>query len=558
MFTRYCWFIIVIIICRCAVQAPPGGGPVDTAPPEVIQVDPEPYATDVSPNTSVTITFNERMDQLSVESALSVTPSIKENFKFRWKGKDVFITFPDSLELNKTYVFSLGTDARDIHHNRLSQSYTWAFTPGDNLNEGSISGLVFGTTDVVGTMLYAYLIDSSTVPNPAFDEPDYTVQSGENGIYTFQFLERGIYRIYALKDENDNEIYNVGTDWIGIPSQDIIINEYSISHSAFNFQLFKEDTVKPKIHSIKAVDNRHVQIEFSEPISIGVSSRGAIRLNKVGQEQAVRALFTDPHIQRVLIAATEPQQPGEEYILILSDIVDYAGNPADFPEKKMMFTGSAITNTIGTSMSIVNPADTLKLISGYDPFIAVFSQGVDSQSVMSTWILKDTLGNRVIGDWNWKGLNKTAFRPKSWLEKGMPYRLHFLPPGPVDCFGNLLTNADSTFIFTVKNYPAAGSLSGRVIDTGDDKNGIFIVSVKGKPPLEFEQSVNADSNGLYHFTQLPPGLYQLDVFQDRDGNGRFSMGRIFPFEPSERFTVLRNLVEVKSGWDVESINITFE
>ena len=61
--------------------------------------------------------------------------------------------------------------------------------------------------------------------------------------------------------------------------------------------------------------------------------------------------------------------------------------------------------------------------------------------------------------------------------------------------------------------------------------------------------------GAYRFNAILPGQYLLECFRDRDGNGRFSPGKPYPYEPSERFIVYSDTVKIRSKWPNEGNDI---
>ena len=71
----------------------------------------------------------------------------------------------------------------------------------------------------------------------------------------------------------------------------------------------------------------------------------------------------------------------------------------------------------------------------------------------------------------------------------------------------------------------------------------------------FRKRSAGGSKTKYYLKDVLPGLYLLESFRDWDGDGRYSLGRPFPFKPSERFVVYQDTVRVRSRWPNEGNDI---
>ena len=114
---------------------------------------------------------------------------------------------------------------------------------------------------------------------------------------------------------------------------------------------------------------------------------------------------------------------------------------------------------------------------------------------------------------------------------------------------------DTTYQFSTLNADTLSEISGQVVDLNSEGRGNLHV---GARHLEDEGSVYSQvlpGPEAYRFRGVLPGQYVLDVFRDRDGNGRYSYGRPFPYEPAERFVVYEDTVAVRSRWPNEGNTI---
>jgi len=94
----------------------------DSTPPTVIVNT--PTGTGIPVTTNITVTFNESMNQTSVENAFDIDPSV--NGTFTWSTMNFN---PDAnLTPNTLYNVTIGTGAQDLAGNNLATDHLWNFT----------------------------------------------------------------------------------------------------------------------------------------------------------------------------------------------------------------------------------------------------------------------------------------------------------------------------------------------------------------------------------------------------------------------------------------------
>lgn len=243
-------FVLSVIICSsCANQLPPEGGKDDTDPPGLTYIFPRPNSTGIKGN-KIIIKFNEYVDRRSFEESFFISPLPAKGFKFEWSGKEVEIVFDDNFERDRTYVIIIGKDLRDVRGgNNLSEPVAFAFSTGSKLDMGNISGKVFSDNyDRVKVLLYYIKDTSDYFPDPSVKIPGYVTQVTADGNYTFTNLPNGKFRLYAVTDEDRNNVYDPGIDNVALLPDDPVLTGDSISVSGLNFALNLPDT------DIKSVD----------------------------------------------------------------------------------------------------------------------------------------------------------------------------------------------------------------------------------------------------------------------------------------------------------------
>jgi parallel beta-helix repeat protein len=84
-----------------------------------------PEGIEINLDTTVSVTFNEEMNRISVEQSFIINPNVTGTFS--WNGNTV--TFhPQLLDGNTEYDITIGTSAQDVFGNSLESQYEFSFT----------------------------------------------------------------------------------------------------------------------------------------------------------------------------------------------------------------------------------------------------------------------------------------------------------------------------------------------------------------------------------------------------------------------------------------------
>jgi hypothetical protein len=97
---------------------------IDSTSP--ITIDHSPIGSNVPVDSTISITFNEAMNESSSAAAFSIFPSITGTFS--WMVNTMVFTPSISLEYDEDYTVILGTGAKDLTGNPLVSSINWQFT----------------------------------------------------------------------------------------------------------------------------------------------------------------------------------------------------------------------------------------------------------------------------------------------------------------------------------------------------------------------------------------------------------------------------------------------
>ena len=152
------------------------------------------------------ITISDVSKEVELSPILSIAPTVTSN------NKHVIVKIVDSLlEENTTYRLSFGKAIKDLHEGNAFANYTYTFSTGayfDSLQlKGTVINAATGLPDTGGVEIELYSAkdnDSAMVRH----KPKYITKANNKGEFIFKGLPGRSFRIYALKDMNNNLIYD--------------------------------------------------------------------------------------------------------------------------------------------------------------------------------------------------------------------------------------------------------------------------------------------------------------------------------------------------------------
>ncbi len=261
MKSNYYFYLIIPVVlffCSCANQLPPSGGEDDRTPPKIISITPKPNTVNFRGN-KVKIKFDEYVDRRSFEESFFISPRPEGENKFDWSGKEVEVGFPKPLDKNKTYVIVIGKDLKDFRGgNKIESPLTFAFSTGEKIDEGKISGRVYAD-NYERIKVLAYLKNGKTEDdlNPENHLPEYITQVSQDGAFVFTNLPAGDYRLFAIIDEDRNNKFDKDADRVSALSQDYTLTKDSMEAGEINFVLkeFDTDKTNPEFLKLLAPDS---------------------------------------------------------------------------------------------------------------------------------------------------------------------------------------------------------------------------------------------------------------------------------------------------------------
>jgi hypothetical protein len=181
----------------------------------VVESEPPNYSTRFAAN-KILITFDEFIVLENVNQELIVSPPMEEKPEVKLRKKTLVIEFEEALKENTTYTFNFGNAITDLHEGNPLVNYEYVFATGDVLDSMSVRGIIRYAGDLsypedpVSIMLYRNLGDSV----PLTEIPMYVGRSEDSGVFRINNLSPDIYKVFALKDGNNNLLFDLPTEEI--------------------------------------------------------------------------------------------------------------------------------------------------------------------------------------------------------------------------------------------------------------------------------------------------------------------------------------------------------
>ena len=194
----------------CAnTTTPPTGGPKDTIPPVLRKVEPLPATVHVpTKKTKLRFSFDEYV-KIKDANAVYLSPPLEKKPKAVIRGKSLEVTFESDLDSNTTYTLDLTGALADNNEGNLFPGYTLVFSTGAQIDSMCLTGLVQDCNTLMPVkgatvVLYKDHSDSAVF----LRRPVAAAKTDDWGFFSIRNIQDTLYRVYAIKDENNNNMYD--------------------------------------------------------------------------------------------------------------------------------------------------------------------------------------------------------------------------------------------------------------------------------------------------------------------------------------------------------------
>ena len=212
-------------LSRCASMMVPTGGPKDTLPPVIVNMTPDNFSTNrpTVDHPKIYIEFDEFVQLKDQQKEFFTSPQMKKKPTLSLRGRGVVVQLRDTLEPNTTYALNFGSALRDNNEGNPLYSMRYVFSTGPEIDSMILSGYTadgYKADSVSRTFIWFFPADSveevAEYDSTIFKyKPAVIARAENNGIFIAQNLKPIPYRVYAVEDKNDNQLYEPGADQVG-------------------------------------------------------------------------------------------------------------------------------------------------------------------------------------------------------------------------------------------------------------------------------------------------------------------------------------------------------
>ena len=537
-FVFYCFCIVY----SCAAIQSPSGGPKDDIPPVLLRSFPESEAVNfISKN--VELFFSEYLLEKSIQGAITILPKISSPFKVQYKGKKLIVEFPDSLLNNQTYILSINRNLKDENGVSIAEGIQLAFSTGIDIDKSEISGRVFSKSE--SSVLLWKIKDSLDVKEFFKRESDYSIDSNDDGSFSFKYLSEGIYRIVGVDRTKSNSSLDSKSSIYGLPSLDIIKIDKTETRIKSVEILLPEYPKFAKTVSAKWVNNQKGEIIFDIPVNRNMDLI-AVDIDIEG-EKLQASTFNDHKKNNVIhFFLQDSIQSGIKTLINIYPKI-YEG---------ITHIDSAIISALTkpdqdtTYLSINNFAKIFDFeIEEEDvkPFDIYFSRNIYSQDIEDAFVLKR---DSIPIDFNFNSFSPVFFQiiPKqNWVPLSN-YSLSIYNDKLKLGKSRGLKDSVKVISFKTSDHKKFGSLIGDIIKPHPEPIIARLTSLENK---SYTKDVFVNSNSSFKINKVPEGIYSLMFYLDLDNNNKYFFGQLSPYKPSEWFKSLSDTISIRSNWDME-------
>ena len=479
---------------------------MDNSAPKPVSFLPENASTDFT-SKQIILEFDEYFGIKSPTQTILISPPMNPSPTYTVKGKKLIVDINAELKPNTTYSIYFANTIRDNHEGR-DTSFLYVFSTGSYIDSSSISAKVvdaFTGNPVADVWLMAYESEDSLIEHK---RPDFIAKTAKDGRATISHIPKGDYKMFALLDENFDLKYSFPDERIAFLNSTVSTD---LDSSTVVLRMFMGVDSITKLVGSKYIHPGLVEMYFNrnlDPVDL-----------KLPQELKYISVPNDT----IKIYLSDEFSKGSAFFNYnLNSSVDTLRYyiPQDralsFVKASPQISGNVHYNKplkllMPRPITIID-SDKIHLFN--DSVEVPLNFEVDSNATGMVKIFAD-------------------------FDPGTKYKLK-IDRNAISCLHGIASDS-STVDFNTYKSDYLGKITFRVQKDG---SGLIQLLNQGKLIASFSEKSIV-------FKDLPPGKYSIRYIADKDKNGEWSTGNYFQNTQPEDVYYFPEIMELKSGWDVE-------
>lgn len=543
----------------CAnTTTPPSGGPKDTIPPVLLKTAPLPGAVNVPTHkTQIKFTFDEYV-VVKDPSNIFLSPPLEKRPKYKLSGKSLVVTFESDLDSNTTYTLDITGAIGDNNEGNMFEGFTLVFSTGSQIDSMCMTGLVQDCNTLkpikgATVLLYKDHADSAVF----LHRPNAAAKTDEWGFFSLRNIQDTVYRVYAIRDANGNNIYEPDQESIAFLDQpyhpSTVFNDSIYEFKKFNMKdtalclarktdvelnVFREKPSKQFIVKKERVGLRTAFLTFMAP----GAKVNSMKIKGLPAEKLI-SQFNPQEDSLELWVNDQRKMPDTLQLLINYDKTDTLGNLVPTDETvKLALSKEMRAEIQKSSQRNLKHEDTIAVFkSEADPTTVeqygfrlefkypLIQEAWDSLSFWSVNPRQQEKKEKFKVTRDPENLRVYTVMPTDKLMQGFDYHLKvpYRKFRDVNGFYN-----DSTELkVTLPNDEKLSTIS---LEMSKVKKNRYIIDLLGEKRDKVIRSFIIDTDQTVVFPYVKAGKYCLRITEDRNGNGLVDTGNVLEHRQPEK------------------------
>jgi len=520
-------FLFILSFADCAKKGTPSGGPRDTIPPVIVRSSPENYTTNFT-GSEIEIRFDEYIKLKEVNKELIISPPMKYTpiITPLSTSKTLRIKILDTLKPNTTYSFNFGNSIVDNNEENKFEYYKYIFSTGSYIDSLKLSGRVKDAQLIapeIPTTVMLYEANEAFTDSIIYSEkPTYiTVTKDSTGVFELTNLKEGKYLLLALKEKNNDYIFQPQNDKIGFEKELITIP----TDSSYTLTLFKE-TPDYKFVRASQVGKNHIVFGYE-----GRADSIDIELLSEKPENYISTVFKDEKKDTLHYWF----KPAIETDSLIFKVTNKNFIDTSTVRMRELFKDSLTISALKTGT--LKLKDTFKLRAN-TPLITFDAAQFQVMAKDSSFVESTVTLNK---KYNWA----EVYFPKT---EDQTYSINILPGALTDFFEK--TNDTIQFNVNTRLESDYGTLNLTLVNV--EAFPIIVQILDSKYNIVAEKYLTENKDVF--FGALSPDKYFIRIIYDENENRSWDTGSFLNRMQPERIIYYPTQIEVRANW---SLNETF-
>lgn len=527
--SRALLFLFALLILGCAKRGTITGGFKDTLAPILNESVPKNYKTNFTGN-EIKLYFDEYVKLKDINKQLIVSPPMNTApvVSPTNASKYISIKLKDTLQPDTTYSLNFGQSIQDNNEGNIYPQFKYVFSTGSYIDSLSISGTIQDALETksdnfVTVMLYE--INEKYTDSTVYKEKPRYVTNTLDSATTFKIenIKAGTYQLIALKDQNNNFIYNPGKEKIAFYKEPITIGA---ENQDYNLNLFKETLNFKTYKPTQASGNRAIMGYEGDGEKINVILKNSTEtlktiVTKFPEKDSVQIWFPKVKADSLEIMVNRGEYKKDYSFKIKDqkkDSLSFSAKPSGtlhFRENLELTSSIPLMKFDKTKMNLINKDSVaVDFTTEYDEFNQrlTFKWKKEPEEKYKVLILPGALTD--------------------FYEKQNDTLTYKLSTRETSNYGNLTLNLEN-----VKSFPV-------IVQLTDEKGKIIDFEYLEKDPIA-------------NFNLILPGEFLVRIIYDTNSNKKWDAGNFLNKQQSEEVIYFPKKLTVRENWDVtETFTLT--